>query len=95
MVRSGGESLSYFHKGNLYEEKLKAGVHVQNGAGELTGALQVMEWGIIETPLALANTLNVGLMHDAIVEYVLERDPDIGDHDERARRQCLTRSAYR
>jgi D-aminopeptidase len=67
------------HEGNLYKEKLRAGVHVQNGAGELTGALQVMEWGIIETPIALTNTLNVGLVHDAIVEYMLEQNPDIGD----------------
>jgi len=37
------------HSENVYEKKLRAGVHVQNGAGELTGALQVMEWGILET----------------------------------------------
>lgn len=40
------------HEGDVYEEKLRAGVHVQNGAGELTGTLQVMEWGILETPIA-------------------------------------------
>jgi len=70
------------HNGNVYEEKLRAGVHVQNGAGELTGALQVMEWGILETPIALTNTLNVGLVHDAVVEYMLEQNPDIGDRAE-------------
>lgn len=67
---------------NVYEEKLRAGVHVQNGAGELTGALQVMEWGLLETPIALTNTLNVGLVHDAIVEYMLDQNPNIGDQDE-------------
>jgi D-aminopeptidase len=67
---------------NVYEEKLRAGVHVQNGAGELTGALQVMEWGLLETPIALTNTLNVGLVHDAIVEYMLDQNPNIGDRDE-------------
>jgi len=70
------------HDGNIYEEKLVAGVHVQNGAGELTGAHQVMEWGILETPIALTNTLNVGLVHDAMVEYMLEGNPDIGDQAE-------------
>lgn len=70
------------HDKNVYEEKLKAGVHVQNGAGELTGALQVMEWGLLETPIALTNTLNVGLVHDAIVDYMLEQNPDIGDQAE-------------
>jgi D-aminopeptidase len=70
------------HDKNVYEEKLGAGVHVQNGAGELTGALQVMEWGLLETPIALTNTLNVGLVHDAIVEYMLEQNAGIGDRDE-------------
>jgi D-aminopeptidase len=70
------------HDKNVYEEKLRAGVHVQNGAGELTGALQVMEWGILETPIALTNTLNVGLVHDAIIEHMLRENPKIGDQAE-------------
>jgi D-aminopeptidase len=70
------------HEKNVYEEKVRAGVHVQNGAGELTGALQVMEWGILETPIALTNSLNVGLVHDAIVEYMLEENAGIGDQDD-------------
>jgi D-aminopeptidase len=70
------------HEKNVYEEKLRAGVHVQNGAGELTGALQVMEWGILETPIALTNTLNVGLVHDALVEHMITENPEIGDHAE-------------
>jgi D-aminopeptidase len=67
---------------NVYEEKLRAGVHVQNGAGELTGALQVMEWGILETPIALTNTLNVGLVYDAMVEHMIMENPNIGDQGE-------------
>jgi D-aminopeptidase len=70
------------HEKNVYEEKLRAGVHVQNGAGELTGALQVMEWGILETPIALTNTLNVGLVHDALVEHMITKNPGIGDQAE-------------
>jgi len=66
------------HEGNIFREKLRAGVHVQNGAGELTGALQVMEWGVMETPIALTNSLNVGLVHDALVEYMVQRTPEIG-----------------
>jgi len=70
------------HDRNVYREKLRAGVHVQNGAGELTGALQVLEWGLLETPIAITNTLNVGLVHDAIVEYMLSQNASIGDQDE-------------
>ena len=70
------------HDGNVYEQKVRAGVHAHNGAGELTGALQVMEWGILETPIALTNSLNVGLVHDSIVEYMLQQSPTIGDQDD-------------
>jgi D-aminopeptidase len=66
----------------VYEDKLRAGVHVQNGAGELTGSLQIMEWGILETPIALTNTLNVGLVHDAIVDHMLKENKEVGDRDE-------------
>lgn len=70
------------NENNVYEEKLRAAVHVQNGAGELTGALQVMELGILETPIALTNTLNVGLVHDALVEHMIMENPGIGDQAE-------------
>lgn len=66
------------HEKTMFNEKFRAGVHVQNGAGELTGALQVIEWGVLETPIALTNSLNIGLVHDAIVEYMLQQEPDIG-----------------
>lgn len=70
------------HEKNVYQEKVRAGVHVHNGAGELTGALQVMEWGLLETPIALTNTLNVGLIHDAIVDFMIKQNPNIGDEAE-------------
>lgn len=66
------------HEKNVYQEKVRAGVDIQNGAGELTGALQVMEWGILETPIAVTSTLNVGLVHDALVDHILDENPDIG-----------------
>jgi D-aminopeptidase len=41
-----------------------------------------MEWGILDTPIALTNTLNVGLVHDSIVEFMLQQNPTIGDQDD-------------
>src|SRR5436309_9802591 len=35
---------------------LAGGVAVLNGAGELTGSLQITEWGLIETPVYLTST---------------------------------------
>ena len=37
-----------------------AGATALNGAGELTGFLQISEWGLIETPIFLTSTMAVG-----------------------------------
>jgi D-aminopeptidase len=42
---------------------------VLNGAGEVSGLTQVMEWGLIETPILLTNTLSVGAVSEATVKY--------------------------
>lgn len=55
--------------GNLFDQKLPAAAFVWNGFGKTAGLLQVQELGNIETPIALTNTLNVGLVQDALVEY--------------------------
>ena len=38
-----------------------------NGAGELTGYLQISEWGLIETPIFLTSTMAVGRVFDGAV----------------------------
>ncbi len=59
--------------GNVFSEKLPAASFVLNGFGKSQGLLQIDELGSLETPIALTNTLNVGLVHDALVEYTLQR----------------------
>ena len=49
-----------------------AASYVLNGFGKTLGLMQVNELGALETPIALTNTLNVGLVHDALVEYTLQ-----------------------
>src|SRR6476646_8673382 len=44
---------------DVYRERLIGGTFVLNGAGELAGLTQVQEWGLIETPILLTNTLSV------------------------------------
>lgn len=58
-------------EGNVFRDKLVAASFVLNGFGKTLGLVQVDELGTLETPIALTNTLNVGLVHDAIVEYML------------------------
>ena len=65
------------HGGDLFEEKVTAAVHVINGFGKAIGFTQVEELGTIETPIALTNTLNVFLVGDAIVEYMISNNPKI------------------
>lgn len=57
---------------NPFSRKLTAGVCIQNGFGKSQGLVQVEELGTLETPIALTNTLNVGIVHDTMVEYMLE-----------------------
>lgn len=58
---------------NPFTHKLPAGVCAFNGFGKTAGLLQLTELGTLETPIALTNTLNVGLVHDAMVEYMVGR----------------------
>ena len=58
---------------NVYDNKLVSAVHVQNGYGKTCGTVQIGELGTIETPIALTNTLNVGIVADAMVEYTVKR----------------------
>ena len=65
------------HEGDLFKEKVTAAVHVINGFGKAIGFTQVEELGTIETPIALTNTLNVFIVGDAIVEYMISKNPKI------------------
>ena len=49
-----------------------AAAFVLNGFGKTLGLMQVQELGVIETPIAITNTLNVGRIHDAMVGYMIE-----------------------
>lgn len=58
---------------NPFIRKLTAAAYIHNGFGKSQGLLQIEELGTLETPIALTNTLNVGLVHDALVGYMAER----------------------
>jgi len=66
------------HDDNLFRHKVHAAVHTINGFGKPFGFEQVRELGLIESPIALTNTLNVGLVADALVAYSIRQNPDIG-----------------
>jgi len=59
------------HGGNVYQERVPAGICVANGFGKLTGVTQVSELGELETPILLTGTLSVWKAADAMVEWLL------------------------
>jgi D-aminopeptidase len=67
---------------DAFAERVVGGGFILNGAGEMSGMTQLMEWGLIETPIFLTKTLSVGAVSDAAVKWMVERHPSIGaEHD--------------
>src|SRR4051812_15761038 len=54
-IRTGATAILP-HAGNLYRDRVPAGIMVGNGYGKLMGSTQVHELGEIETPIVLTNT---------------------------------------
>lgn len=64
--------------GNLFRDKLRAGVEVINGFGKSAGLMQVAELGQIETPILLGNTFSVATGIEALVGRALSANAEIG-----------------
>src|SRR5207247_1237186 len=43
---------------DIFRQRLIGGTFVLNGAGEVAGMTQVSEWGLVETPILLTNTMS-------------------------------------
>lgn len=67
------------HGDNLFQQKVVAASYVLNGFGKTTGLVQVNELGLIESPIMLTNTFGVPAVTQGTLEYMLERNPEIGD----------------
>lgn len=63
---------------DIFRNKMVAACHVLNGFGKTAGLVQIQELGTLECPIALTNTLNVGLVHDAMVEYMCRKAEENG-----------------
>ena len=67
--------------GDTWTAPVTAGVAVLNGAGELTARSQVDEWGLLETPIFLTSTRQVGRVFDAACRLLMAEQPAIGVDD--------------
>jgi len=62
------------HDGNIFQDKVPAGIVVGNGFGKLVGSTQVDELGELETPILLTNTLSVPRAAEAIIDWTLTQN---------------------
>jgi D-aminopeptidase len=56
-----------------------AGGAVLNGIGECTGFVTIREAGMLETPVWLTSTMQLGRVYDAACELEVARHPDVAD----------------
>jgi len=61
------------HSGNIFQDKVPAGLAVGNGFGKLMGATQLTELGEIETPILLTNTLAAPRAAEALIDWTLSQ----------------------
>lgn len=70
------------HGKNVYREPVKGAYFDMNGCGGLMGALQIREFGIIDTPIVLTNTMSMGSAAEGLIKYLLRSNPDVGISEE-------------
>ena len=64
--------------GREFLKKCAAGVSILNGNGEMTGFVRIRETGLLETPVFLTGTANIGIVYDAALTWLFEQDPETG-----------------
>jgi D-aminopeptidase len=64
---------------DAYPRPVPAGGAVLNGAGECTGFLAAGEWGLLESPVLLTSTMQLGRVYDAACQILQESEPLIGE----------------
>jgi D-aminopeptidase len=78
VARTGVTAIVPARPETLVARPLNAGTAVLNGAGELTGSIQIREWGRIETPIYLTSTMAVGRVYDGAVAAAVAADDSVG-----------------
>jgi D-aminopeptidase len=69
------------HEGSAFTAMPPAAIAVLNGAGEITGRSQVDEYGVLESPILITNTLSVGTAHRACVDWLVRQEVTLGLQD--------------
>jgi D-aminopeptidase len=67
---------------DVWHKKVPAGGFVLNGTGEMTGLAWVAEAGFLEYPIALTSTLNLPLVSNGVMSWMIKQYPGIGITDD-------------
>ena len=70
-VRTGVTAV--FPRGKTSGNQVFAAWFTLNGNGEMTGTTWLEESGVLEGPIMITNTHSVGVVHDAVIAWQLER----------------------
>jgi D-aminopeptidase len=65
------------HAGNPWSQPYFCGTAALNGAGELTGAWEIDEWGFRTTPVLLTGTPYVGAVYNGATHVLTAREPSM------------------
>ncbi|HEV8087672.1 MAG TPA: P1 family peptidase [Actinomycetota bacterium] len=57
-----------------WDEPVYAATHILNGYGELIGINSMEEWGILESPIVLTSSQQIGKAFDAAVAWIATKD---------------------
>jgi D-aminopeptidase len=63
-----------------WDTNVAAAAFEENGNGEMTGVHYVDEFGYLQTPIVLTDTLDVGRAYDGVVDWMIKQHPNIGVH---------------
>ncbi len=61
-------------RGKATLEPVFAAFYAGNGNGDMTGTHWIEEVGVLETPIMITNTLSVGTVRDAVVDWMVKRN---------------------
>ena len=77
-VRTGVTAV-FPHEDDPWDAPVFAATHILNGYGELIGVNSIREWGILESPIVLTSSLQIGKAYDAAVRWIAGRSPEAGE----------------
>lgn len=67
--------------GDTFGTPMPFGAVALNGAGEMTGFLTASEWGLLESPIFLTSTMQLGRVYDAACRLLMAENATVGADD--------------